>query len=218
MKVIERPSHWRKRVVSIVIHYFSCERTDTSRHHHQATQGSCCFYCSRELPRGPVDPTSCFIPATPVDHELLAVVQPPNAETRESIVAVHFTNKSPVAERMETTHNQTLTPSPAMENTPTAARSLIIDIKEVVRKESPPSLSARGPKYILRLLSPIRLVSVFCITTGTYVFLTPIGLRSPCKGSCLGVLLAGGFAFHDVLWGELGWTTCGLHSVLRWVY
>ncbi|KAK8102213.1 hypothetical protein PG984_015359 [Apiospora sp. TS-2023a] len=195
----------------------SCDRIDASRRHHRDSQESYCCCNSRELPQGPIYPTSHPISATPRIHELPADAQPLDKERKRATSEAPFVDKSLLAGRKDAMRDETPTSSPALERTPIIAQSLATDEKEVVHRKPPPSLDVKVPRYTLGLLSPIRLVSAFCIITGTPVFLNTIGFRSPWKGSCLGVFLAGGFAYHDVLLGELGWTTCGLNAILRWM-
>lgn len=196
----------------------SCNWIDASGRHHRDTQGSCgCYSSWEDLPREPIDAHSRPVPAAPTVHVLPAVAELLDKERREPTVAAPFVVEPLFVGQKEVIRDETRTWTTTTEKTSTIAQPLTKGEKELAPKEAPSSSNIRVPRYTLGLLSPVRLVSGLCIFTGTRVFLNAMGTRSPWKGGCLGLLLAGSFAYHDVLLVELGWTTCGLNAILRWL-
>ncbi|KAK8071458.1 hypothetical protein PG997_011661 [Apiospora hydei] len=216
----------------------SREQSETRRRQWRDIEQSCQCCSTRELPRQPCLPTPRPVLPPSAAHDYPVATESPNVETKgtmrqdtpesggitepqvlvvrtsRSCSAPSAIRESPTAtgpldvERSETTHSET----PYSAQVPG-----FTDEKEMVAQPNPSSsLNVRVPKYTLGLMSPVRLVSAFCIVTGTSLFISAIGSRSPWRGGALGIFLAGGFAYHDVVLGELGWTTCGLNSILEW--
>ncbi|KAK8004753.1 hypothetical protein PG990_010790 [Apiospora arundinis] len=167
-----------------------------------------------------VAPTSRPQSAPPATRKAPTVVKPLGAERKDAAVEeVPAAQDTTKVEQKEKPRNESTSPSPNTDKAPATAKPLSTGEKEGKVQGSPCIII---PSHTLGLMSPVRLVSVFWIFTGTGIFLTMIpspwsSSRNPWIGGSVALFLATGFAYHDCFFRKEGYTACGLNSILDWI-